>query len=174
MKLIKLGRTDVYAQVSDEDYDEVSKYKWQKFTTRKMTYVRSWLKKAEREKTGTVSMFLHRYLLGITDPKIWVDHADGNPLNNQRENLRVATPSENGANRHKRKTKENTSMYIGVSKLKHKNSKYEVWSAQCRKDGIIHRKYHKNEIEAALWYNEKAKELHGEFAKQNIINQKQQ
>ena len=41
---------------------------------------------------------LHRFLLGITDPKIEVDHRDGDGLNNCRSNLRVATAAQNQHN----------------------------------------------------------------------------
>lgn len=41
---------------------------------------------------------LHRYLLGITDPRISIDHIDKNGLNCQRHNLRIVTCSENKRN----------------------------------------------------------------------------
>lgn len=48
-----------------------------------------------------------------------VDHIDGNPLNNRRENLRMATPMQNAANAHKRSG--TSSIYKGVS-----------WDRKCR------------------------------------------
>lgn len=41
---------------------------------------------------------LHRYVLGITDPSIIVDHIDRNGLNCQKSNLRIVTCSENKRN----------------------------------------------------------------------------
>lgn len=41
---------------------------------------------------------LHRYLLGITDKTILIDHIDRNGLNCQRRNLRITTCSENKRN----------------------------------------------------------------------------
>ena len=41
---------------------------------------------------------LHRYILGVTDSKILIDHIDRNGLNCQRKNLRITTCSENKRN----------------------------------------------------------------------------
>jgi hypothetical protein len=56
----------------------------------------------------------------------FIDHIDGNPLNNRIENLRPATMSENGCN--KRMLNSNTSGYRGVTKCS-KTGKWrvEVW-----------------------------------------------
>lgn len=58
------------------------------------------------------TMRMHRFLLGLTDPKVHIDHINGNGLDNRRSNLRVATPSQNSANR--RKIANATSPYKGV------------------------------------------------------------
>jgi hypothetical protein len=55
---------------------------------------------------------LSRILLNCPDG-LEVDHKDGNTLNNKRDNLRIATPSQNGANRNK----ANNSGYRGVIKV---------------------------------------------------------
>lgn len=55
---------------------------------------------------------LHRFLLDIIESKIEVDHIDGNPLNNARNNLRVCTHIENSQNR--KKSANNSSGYAGV------------------------------------------------------------
>lgn len=59
-----------------------------------------------------------------------IDHIDGNGLNNSKENLRLATSSQNGCNRGKQKN--NKSGYKGVGKrgdkwvmkIKHKGKEY--------------------------------------------------
>src|SRR4051794_7734935 len=43
-----------------------------------------------------------RFVLGIQASQIWVDHRDGDPLNNQNDNLRTATAAENNQNVPKR------------------------------------------------------------------------
>jgi hypothetical protein len=57
-------------------------------------------------------------LLKLTNPNIFADHRDHNGLNNQRENIRVATNQENQFNQQKQKTyngKKTSSQYKGVS-----------------------------------------------------------
>ena len=59
---------------------------------------------------------LHRYLLGITDPNVTIDHINGDPLDNRRSNLRVCTQAQNVQNRGL--SKNNTSGHAGVVALK--------------------------------------------------------
>lgn len=47
---------------------------------------------------------LHRYILGITDPKILVDHIDRNGLNCQKSNLRLTDCSTNKRNSNPNRT----------------------------------------------------------------------
>jgi hypothetical protein len=60
--------------------------------------------------------YLHRKVLGITDPKVVVDHRDGDGRNNRRANLRPCTNGENVRSRH-RFNLNNTSGYRGVKKI---------------------------------------------------------
>ena len=85
--------------------------------------------------------------------KACVDHIDGNPLNNRAVNLRWATPSENLMNRSKHKV--STSKYKGVSKHGDK------WLVHIRNQ---HVGLFKDEKEAAIAYNNHAKEQFGVFA----------
>lgn len=92
-----------------------------------------------------------------------VDHADGNPLNNQRSNLRLASWAENGFNRSRQAN--GTSGYKGVTWFKRR----QKWQAliQCR--GKRHfLGYYDTAEEAAHAYDAAARELHGEFARFNF------
>ena len=91
--------------------------------------------------------------------KTCVDHIDGNPLNNHISNLRWATVAEN--TRNVSKNRNSTSKYKGVSKSGDK------WLVHIRNQhvGIF-----KDEKEAAIAYNNHAKERFGVFAKLNRMD----
>jgi hypothetical protein len=68
-------------------------------------------------------LLLHRFLLGVTDPAVEVDHKDGNTLNYRRKNLRKATDLQTAQNANIRR--DNTSGIKGVSWSK-EHSKWVV------------------------------------------------
>lgn len=63
-----------------------------------------------------IEISLHRYVMGVTDPKIDVDHMDHNGLNNREDNLRVCKHKENTQN--KQAYKNNVTGIRGVTKTK--------------------------------------------------------
>ena len=72
---------------------------------------------------------LHRFIMDILDkPKVICDHIDRNPLNNQKNNLRLCTVKENKYNNSKQRN--NTSGVVGVYWYK----PYNKWKAQIKKD----------------------------------------
>lgn len=92
-----------------------------------------------------------------------IDHINHNTLDNQKSNLRVATRSQNCANR--RKFKNNKSGYIGVIWHKH-IQRYQAYISKDKK--ITHLGSFDDPIKAAQVRDAKAKELFGEFAKLNF------
>ena len=48
----------------------------------------------EMVRVGKKTIRKHRIVLGLTDPKIYGHHKDGNGLNNAPENLEAMTPAE--------------------------------------------------------------------------------
>lgn len=117
---------------------------------------------------------LHHLVYGCTNFKNYViDHIDGNPRNNSRSNLRLATFTENGCNSGKRH-KNTVSKYKGVSFIKNrqklkKSGKWLPWRATVTQNKRSKVKYFETELEAALWYNKTAQEVQGDFARLNII-----
>jgi hypothetical protein len=89
---------------------------------------------------------------------------NGDPLDNRRVNLRLATARQNNQG-FRRKRAGATSQYRGVSWYARK----QRWIGQIKVDGRGYTKECKTEYEAALWYNEKARQLFGEWAHLNTL-----
>jgi hypothetical protein len=106
---------------------------------------------------------IHRELLSVTDSSLIVDHINGDGLDNRRLNLRVATRSQNNANR---KSKKNgTSKYLGV----YYSTRDKAWYSKLKSNGeVIFCGKHANEIDAAKAYDAAAIKYHGEFANLNF------
>jgi hypothetical protein len=115
-------------------------------------------------KSSGKKLYMHRVLLGLTDPKVKADHEDHNGLNNRRQNLRPCNNSNNCANF--RATRGGTSVYKGVTWDKRR----QRWAAQITVNykhkglGAFH-----SEHDAARAYNEAAVQHFGEFAFLNPI-----
>jgi len=108
---------------------------------------------------------MHRLL--IHAPKgMEVDHINGNGLDNRICNLRICTRSQNQIN--KGLQKNNTTGYKGVSFIK----KHRKYRATIRING---KSMYLGEFEsakgAAFAYDNKAKELFGNFAKLNFVEE---
>lgn len=112
--------------------------------------------------------YLHRWIIGAKKGEI-VDHINGNPLDNRKCNLRIATAGQNAWNSVGHKDKL-FSKYKGVSFFRYKQYKRsKPWTAIIMFKGKSYKKYFRTEIEAAEQYNKWALELFGEFAVLNII-----
>lgn len=156
MKRIQLTQNK-YTIVDDENYEELSKYRWYLNT---FGYVRRWRPTIERQaKPGSREIFLHRHLIDV--PKGYViDHINGDKLDNRRCNLRVCTPHQNRMNRQSQKN--NTSGYKGVFWNKQRNK----WSAKINfNHKQIYTGYFDNKEDAAKAYERAARKYFGEFAR---------
>lgn len=152
----------IVALVDDEDFEWLNQWKWKAHKKHYATYAYRHMLNGSGK---LISVFMHRQIMDTTDPKIFVDHKDHNGLNNQKYNLRLATPSQNSSNR--RPIKNSSSKYLGVQWFK----PTMVWAARIKKYGVVKTiGYFKYEANAALAYNEAAKILHGEFANLNVVH----
>lgn len=154
----------MFAQVDDEDFDELNKHKWFVAKLRGIYYVGRQTHGSHKTRKF---IFLHRYLMKCVrgDGKL-IDHKDKDGLNNQKENLRLASYSENAINCKSLKHSESYSKYRGVTWC----VADKRWSAALRKDGkAYHLGLFSTEERAALAYNEFAKKIQGEFAQLNDV-----
>jgi len=142
--------------VDKEDVDRVMSLKWH---SRRVGYTR-YVTHTSGYKDTYKKTPLHRFILGITDPSLVVDHINGNGLDNRKANLRICTQAQNTIN--KRMQKNNTSGFKGVT-WHYKNRK---WMAQITYQGK--HKYigtYSSKDEAYEAYRNEAVRLHGEFAR---------
>lgn len=93
---IQLTRGKV-AKVSPEDYDELSKFKWHATTTHNGNYAARCVRKSDTKRA--VNVYMHRQILKACDSNEFeVDHINGDPLDNRRENLRLVEHHQNAKN----------------------------------------------------------------------------
>jgi len=144
-----------YAIVDAADYEWLNQWKWCAMFRGSKVYAM----RVERGKT----ILMHREIMKPPQGMV-VDHIDGNGVNNRRVNMRNCTQRQNC---HNRRPRENvTSQFAGVYKRK---SQPDKWYARVRSGPI--RAYlgpFDDEIEAAKARDQKARELHGEFAYLNF------
>lgn len=148
MVKVKLGNKG-FAFIDDEDEGIISHCKWYLHIDTHNQYAKS--------KSHEI---MHRTIMNAKKGD-FIDHIDGNGLNNQKSNLRVCTHGQNLANR--KVVKKQSSKYLGVYKDK------RCWVAGCRKNGTLHRRWVSTEELAAIEYNKMASKFHGEFARLNIL-----
>lgn len=137
------------ALVDDEDFEWLSSYNWC-FDGR---YVQR-----RNKKEGHVRM--HVMIMKPTNG-MGVDHKNSNSLDNRKTNLRVCSQGDNARNMSRHK--DATSKYKGLSK---RGNRWHVrinFNYKHIEVGLFD-----NEEEAAMAYDKKAKEIHGEFAKLNF------
>lgn len=154
MRELFIINQDYKAIVDDEDFERLSKFRW--YSNENKNIKRSTWKRRTKDISLPEEI--------MQTPRTLYDHIDNNPLNNQKSNLRKCTYKQNCYNTIKRKNTR--SQYKGVSW----NCGRNKWLASIAKDYTsYYLGYYESEIEAALAYNIKAKELFGEFARLNNI-----
>ncbi|MGB8014162.1 MAG: AP2 domain-containing protein [Terriglobales bacterium] len=160
MREVKLTR-GYAAFVDDADYERVMAVgQWNAQVERSGNVYAVRSIKVEGKRAA--SQLMHRFILGITDSKVRVDHKNRYPLDNRRNNLRIATPSQNAANS---RARGGTSRFAGVSW----HMRCGKWRARIRPNGsTIHLGLFANELDAALAYDVAARKHFGEFAKCNL------
>lgn len=141
---------ELRALIDAEDAELAARFRWWRLVQEHTTYVRT-------EIEGRL-VYLHAFLTGW----VYVDHVDGDGLNNRRSNLRPTNAELNAANR--RKPRGTSSQYKGVSL--YRNGR---WLVQIRTGGRReHLGYFGTEVEAAHAYDAAAFAAWGEHANLNF------
>jgi hypothetical protein len=159
-KLIPLSQGK-HAIVDDEDYDFLVQWKWHLMGR----YAGRVITDSTTRKQQSVAM--HRIILN-TPQGMHTDHINGDGLDNRRENLRICTPSENIRNQKTRKRRTGDAQYKGTFFIKELGK----WRAGVCVNGNTHYLgLFASEVDAARAYDQKARELHGDFARPNFSEQ---
>lgn len=145
MKEIPLTKGKV-AIVDDDDFDRLNNYSWyynnSGYVARKL-----------RTKGVQTTILMHREIMNPPKGMV-IDHINHNPLDNRKENLRITTQSFNI--RHSKLRKNNTSGFIGITKVKRKKE----WMAQLTLNRkCINLGYYETPEEAAKVYQDYVRKL---------------
>lgn len=147
----------LFAIVDSEDYEAVvSRGTWYAAQGRSGGF---YAERTEGTRLTKHRVTLHEIVVG----RKWVDHINGDTLDNRRSNLRPVTHKENMRNRGRQSN--NTSGFKGVVW----HAKTGKWAARIWVDGRqISLRYHESPEDAARAYDAAALEHFGEFARLNF------
>ena len=192
MAILKAKRREVvYSFIYDDEFKEIVENlgKWyasipseyngntdciyaeKRLTPKQLDTLNEYYRQKGIPETKTTTLLLHRLVMGVTDPKVLIDHIDrNNTLDNRKTNLRLADRKINAMNRKVRKT--SGTGFKGVEKVIQKNKKSPdrvYYRAYIGIEGKHkHLGYYKTPEEAAQAYDKAAVEFFGEFALLNF------
>ena len=136
---------------------ELRKYSWNLHQTKNRIY-------AKTQIAGR-TVYMHRFIANApADPKLVVDHKNGDGLDNRRSNLRIATWRQNAQNSRGASGRRKSAIR-GVCKRNHPERPWRayIYDLQGR---FKHIGYYRSEPEAVAARLEVESELFGEFAYQ--------
>ena len=147
-----------FAIVDPDDYQRLSKHKWQYNPKQKHN---GYAQRAKQVCGKGKTVGMHREVIKV-DYSMVVDHINGNGLDNRKANLRGATIMQNCWNR---RTRRGSNHFKGVT-----------WGKEAKKWRVIvtcagkqiQLGFFEDEIEAAKAHDLAAKKYHGEFAVLNF------
>lgn len=139
--------------IDDEDISLVSGQNWHAVFCNKKDFYAARTVNRKR-------IWLHRVITSCPTG-FFVDHINGNTLDNRRCNLRICTKTQNSQNQHTSLNK-----YKGV----HWHKRVKKYCASIRvNQRLLHLGYSDSEKDCAALYNAAAIKFFGEFARVNII-----
>ena len=159
MKLIPVTR-GIFAKVDDDDFESLSKnHWWVEFNKGTRTFVAK-RESRKRDQCGPgKNIYMHREIMN-PPVGLLVDHINHDTLDNQKNNLRLATSTQNAQNR-KGPTSRNKCGHLGV----HFEKQCGKWEANIRVNGKKIRLGQSRDIETAIARRKAAViKYFGEFA----------
>lgn len=139
-----------------DDYQQVKQYCW---SQNSQGYIHA------KEREAGRSIKLHRLVMGVNNPKIYLDHINRNKQDCRKDNLRICTNAQNQINRNLRK--DNVSGYTGICFNRLKNK----WVATIsHKEKNIHIGYYHDINDALSARLSKEREFYGEFSQMSAVN----
>ena len=149
------------AVVDDDLFNYLNQFKWFANNINGKFYV---VRNITVSKNKKNVIYMHRFIMKPNKGMV-IDHLDGNTLNNQKNNLRICTHTENMRN--SKISINNKSGYKGVSYQENRNN----YRAQIKfNNKTINIGDFIDPIDAAKAYNAAALKYHGEFAHLNKID----
>ncbi len=145
-----------YTLVDDQDYDFLNQWEWHCTVgyAARTEY-------PQGLKGRGVHILMHRVLMGMPDG-LQVDHANRNPLDNRKSNLRIATRSQNQWNRGLQNNNSSGSKGVSWDKVNNK------WRAAVNMQNKYINLGRFNTIEEAVAVRTAyIANIHGEFARQS-------
>ncbi|MEK6861476.1 MAG: AP2 domain-containing protein [Nanoarchaeota archaeon] len=160
MKTIILSQNKV-ALVDDKDFEWLNQWKW--YYGSRDYAIRKKHIHLGKYRYKTESILMHREIMKVSRG-IFIDHINGNGIDNRKQNLRIATQQQNMCNSKTRS--DNTSGYRGVWWDEY----HKKWAAEIhfnnKKKTIGRYEDIKN---AAKAYNDASLKYHGEYGRLNQI-----
>jgi len=156
IEIVKRDKTKYIAVIDSDDILKVKDLPWHLTS-------KNYVVTISRSTGKTVNIYLHQIILGLTPGQGYnqqADHISGDHFDNRSSNLRVATPSQNMANR---KLAPNTTGYKGVAKSRDKYTSRITVAGK-----FIHLGTFDSAIEAAKAYDIAALIHYGEYANTNF------
>ncbi len=157
MKFITLTNSNlIRVMVDDGDHEWLSRRRWQ------LNKANGAVQRCQRIQGANTTILLARQIMGEPKGKV-VDHRNHDKLDNAKQNLRVATPSQNGGNRIKQRA-QSLSKFKGVSRFAGKWTAHITLNGKKRQLGAFG-----SEVDAARAYNRAAESAFSEFAYKNEV-----